>query len=385
MLTYNIDTCDSLTNGTFGTVVGFQFNEHNEMTTILVQFDNESCGKQRRKNYTNIQRQYFPLKVTPIEKIEFQYSLSKKPTTATTNVSAIQFPLKLAFAATSHKIQGSTIKKPNMLIIDLRTVMESAQAYVMLSRVQALSQLIILESVPSHKIYASTSALNELNRMTDAALDIDSKWRTVVSCNIRSLSHNFQAFATTPCVLNTSVICLQETWLRVGETCLQDLNGFQKKCNNAGRGKGIITFFRDNYTCEANLTHKHFQMTKISSPGKDVINVYRSRETNTKLFIKMLLQILDFSKTIILVGDLNICSKSESHHYILRYLEMLNFEQLIQNPTHAEGRHIDHALVFYPENSTERAIEVNQQSCYFTDHDILLVDEVSYGNERTLY
>ena len=64
---------------------------------------------------------------------------------------------------------------------------------------------------------------------------------------------------------------------------------------------------------------------------------------------------------------------------------MLKFEQLIQNPTHAEGRHIDHALVFYPKNSSERAIEVNQQSCYFTDHDILLVDEVSYGNESTLY
>merc|ERR1712215_98565 len=101
--------------------------------------------------------------------IEFQYPLSKKGNSAT--ATAIQFPLKLAFAATAHKIQGSTIKKPNSLVLDLRTVMEAAQAYVMLSRVQALGQLFILESVPSKKIYASDDAVNELNRMTIAALN----------------------------------------------------------------------------------------------------------------------------------------------------------------------------------------------------------------------
>ena len=120
--------------------------------------------------------------MTPIDKIEFQYSLSKKPTRESSNATAIQFPLKLAFAATAHKIQGSTVKKPNYLVLDLRSVMEAAQAYVMLSRVQSLSQLFILESIVPKKIYASDIAVNELSRMTNTALN-NKKSKLAISDN----------------------------------------------------------------------------------------------------------------------------------------------------------------------------------------------------------
>ena len=135
MLTYNIDTCDSLTNGTFCEIKGIELDQSNEVSKVIVEFDNDISGKEKRKNCTQLQRQYSPLTVTPIEKIEFQYSLSKKPSKASSNASAIQFPLKLAFAATAHKIQGSTILKPSYLVIDLKSVKEAAQGYVMLSRV----------------------------------------------------------------------------------------------------------------------------------------------------------------------------------------------------------------------------------------------------------
>ena len=95
----------------------------------------------------------FPSKnLTPIELLEFSYSISWKKNNTNSLAIATQFPLKLAFAATSHKIQGQTVKKPNHLVVDLRTVREPAQAYVILSRVQALSQLFILESVCPKKI-----------------------------------------------------------------------------------------------------------------------------------------------------------------------------------------------------------------------------------------
>ena len=165
-LTHNIDVCDSLTNGTFGKVLGIVLDKRKYVSRVDVHFKDDISGKERRKNCMKLQQQYAPLPVTPIEKIEFQYSLSKKPTRASSNVSAVQFPLRLAFAATAHKIQGATVKKPNILVIDLRTVMEAAQAYVMLSRVQTLCQLIILVTSAVHKIYASTDAIHELNQMT---------------------------------------------------------------------------------------------------------------------------------------------------------------------------------------------------------------------------
>ena len=45
------------------------------------------------------------------------------------------------------------IKTPMKLVVDLSKVFEAAQAYVMLSRVQELDQLIILDSLPQKKIY----------------------------------------------------------------------------------------------------------------------------------------------------------------------------------------------------------------------------------------
>ena len=67
----------------------------------------------------------------------------------------------------SHWIQGQTIKKPNKLIVNLQRVFEAAQSYVMLSRVESLNQLIIINDVCSEKIYSSKLALMELERLKE--------------------------------------------------------------------------------------------------------------------------------------------------------------------------------------------------------------------------
>ena len=103
--------------------------------------------------------------VVAIEKIEFCYSISSSGKTGSATALAYQFPLRLAFASTAHKVQGLTVKKPNCLIVDLRSVRESAQAYVILSRVQSLQQLFIVGSLCEEKITACSKALSELERM----------------------------------------------------------------------------------------------------------------------------------------------------------------------------------------------------------------------------
>ena len=282
MLTYNIDTCDSLTNGTFGEVKGFQFDQNNFVSKIYVQFDNDISGKERRKNFVTLQQLYHPLPVTPIDKIEFLYSLSRKQSAASANASAIQFPIKLAFAATSHKIQGSTIKKPKMLVLDLRTVMEAAQTYIMLSRVQALSQLVLLESVPSRKIYASSDAMKELERMELHAIDKEKTWNIAVSCNIRSICHNFQGLISTPDITNTEVLCLQETWLARDQKPVFEIDGFHQHYNSISRGKGIVTYFRESYSLGADVKKEAYQMTLVCSDKRIVINVYRLDSFNSE-------------------------------------------------------------------------------------------------------
>ena len=118
MLTQNLNTCDSLTNGAFGEVLGFDLDKTRKLTTVKVHFFDKECGKELRQNNMELQKQYPGKFVTPITRSELPYSLTKnsyKHGAAT----VIQFPLRLAFAATAHKIQGQTVKKPAILVADL--------------------------------------------------------------------------------------------------------------------------------------------------------------------------------------------------------------------------------------------------------------------------
>ena len=92
------------------------------------------------------QTKFLDRNVVGIEKLEFSYSLSKK-TNGRSTVVAYQFPLRLAITSTAHRVQGLTVKKPTPIVVDLRSIRESAQAYVILSRVQSKEQLYILESL----------------------------------------------------------------------------------------------------------------------------------------------------------------------------------------------------------------------------------------------
>ena len=78
--------------------------------------------------------------------MEREYTLAKKANTVVASTAKlVQFPVVLAFAVTVHKVQGQTIERPLKCVIDLRSVFEGAQAYVMMSRIKELEQLYILE------------------------------------------------------------------------------------------------------------------------------------------------------------------------------------------------------------------------------------------------
>ena len=106
-------------------------------------------------------------------------------------MTAIQFPLKLSFACTAHKMQGSTVSKPDSLAIDLASVREPAQGYVMMSRVQALIQLFILNNFLRSKSYPSAAATEELKKLQRLALNRQEeakKDKVLISVlNVRSL------------------------------------------------------------------------------------------------------------------------------------------------------------------------------------------------------
>ena len=236
MLTTNIDTTDSLTNGTFGQVVDVEKNDKGKVTSILIEFQKEKSGKELRKRRPDLQRKFPGRNITAITRFEQEFSLSGRSQGSGT-ARAIQFPLKLVFAATSHKVQGSTIKKPECLVVDLRGRLEPAMAYIMLSRVQELTQLYILGFVPEQNIKAHPLALQELKRMQDVAINntLKEKKPKIFSVNAYSLKGHYEHIKSGSMVQSSEVICVQETWIDpVEETTDLNLNGFSAHFTSIG-------------------------------------------------------------------------------------------------------------------------------------------------------
>ena len=104
---FNVCTIDNLVNGSLGTVVGIETNEKNEVTSIIVAFDDQKAGERQRQKYPFLSEKYADQNGTPIMRQDLEYQLptkSKRKSTAATG-RVIQFPLKLAWAQTAHSMQ----------------------------------------------------------------------------------------------------------------------------------------------------------------------------------------------------------------------------------------------------------------------------------------
>ena len=139
-----------MTNGQLGIIRDTIKTENGEIAKVIVEFQNENVGKENRRKNPKFESQY--PRGTVIEKVSFSYSISRKAVTGSSKATIIQFPLKVAYAITAHKIQGQTIPKPHKIALDIASVFEDAQAHVMLSRVEEFQQIFLLDKLPERNI-----------------------------------------------------------------------------------------------------------------------------------------------------------------------------------------------------------------------------------------
>ena len=370
MLTYNIDVLDSLTNGTMGKVVGFEMaSDGQAVKNILVHFKNIKAGQEKRKkNSVLLQRRFPNIPVTPIAKIEFRFNLSKNPSSKNDFLTAVQFPLKLAFACTAHKMQGSTVCKPDPLAIDLTSVREAAQAYVMMSRVQSLSQLYILDHLPKEKIYPSPIAMEELKRLQAVALNEEEIYRKensyITSLNIRSISSNYKNLFKDK-LTHARVIALQETWCEEkSETSHFEILGYKSHFVKQGRGKGVATYFQPGFQVTGQINADHYQILRVSCNNYDVINVYRSKDANKRDFLNDLGSLAGGAKPCFIVGDFNIDFLKHPNDSIIQKILSCGFRQVVAVSTHTEGGLLDH--VYIRRIPWDPEIRINFP--FYTDH-----------------
>ena len=241
-----------------------------------------------------------------------------------TTAIVIQFPVKLAFAITAHKIQGQTIQKPTKVVLDLNSVFEDAQAHVMLSRVQCLEQVYILGSLDETKIRTSNIGLNELKRLkTKSANENPTPWNKEIkmgqiklaSLNCAGLTPHFIDILADDKLMKADVIHLIETSLEENEGQQLLIPGYRQHLINVGKGKGIVTYFKEKlFKHEQDFKEGHMQITKFTSIQLDVINVYRSSNGNSVQLLNNITDMIRPGIPLLITGDFNICMLNNGYN-----------------------------------------------------------------------
>ena len=105
MVNNNIDTSDGITNGTLGMLVDVIKNSKKEVHSLVIDLGNPSKGRSNTARHETITKGK-PGRIV-LEKVRWDYLDKKQKGGGKGGATAtvIQFPVRLAWAITLHKIQ----------------------------------------------------------------------------------------------------------------------------------------------------------------------------------------------------------------------------------------------------------------------------------------
>ena len=375
IIIHNIDTSDGLTNGQLGELIGMIKTKDGEIDKLIVKLKKKDAGTQNRRQFPGLASRY-PESVI-IERATVNYPIRKRGGAVGSTATLVQFPLKLAHAITAHKIQGQTIPKPLKIALDIDSIFEEAQGYVMLSRVQALEQVYIINKCDPKKLYPSQKALRELERMNKISINNNpDPWSKatdntlkIASLNCAGLRAHFNDIKTDDKLQKADIIHLVETSLTKEENIEEfTLEGYAKTFINIGNGKGIATYYDDEKLRPIEeVKMDKYQITKFKHEALDIINIYRSQTGHSVELLENLKKQIEPGRITIITGDFNICFMENFNNRLVQGLLELGFDQLVHEPTHIRGRHIDQ--VYFLDPSKRLKLTIDRYSPYYSDHD----------------
>ena len=379
MIIHNINTVDSLTNGQLGVLITVIKTTSGEVDKLIIRLQNKNAGMQNKQNHPGLAKR-FPGCII-IERVSNQYTLRRKGGDVAATATVIQFPVKLAFAITSHKIQGQTIPWPMTVVLDIQSIFEDAQAHVMLSRVQQLKQIYILKTFDESKIRTSRTALEEKERLAKISMNVNpSPWHRdskntikVVSLNCAGLKPHFKDIQVDDTVLKGDIIHLVETSLEIDDKNPLNLCGYEVHTMSVGNGKGLTTYFKACvFKNQLDFIAPNMQATKFCSENLDVINVYRSSKGNSLDLLNKLVEMVTPGMSTLITGDFNICFSRNPNNRMSKGLVNAGFQQLVRESTHILGGHIDHVYWMSRNNQWKEPI-LQRHSPYYSDHDAICI------------
>ncbi|RXN36816.1 replicase helicase endonuclease [Labeo rohita] len=385
MLTRNIDVSDGLVNGTFAKVTTITTHTRDGYVQFIgLHLDNVTAGQKHRNkapggddNIVYIERSEEPLK--------------RKGTVRR------QFPMKLAFACTIHKVQGMTADRA---VVSLKHIFESGMAYVALSRTTSLSGLHI-NDFDEKKIFCDPEISASLENMPKADFhSIQPILHIVQDSNLNSalkiIHHNTEGLEChmedLKChheLLLADVLCLTETHLSGSAVPAHlHLDGYTmyKRNRHASytnyahlankNGGGVAIYLKNSFqVCPLmymqNVTDLEYLVLKIQAPKQALLAViYRPPSYNLAEFLAHLnalltsLEIIDL-RPLIICGDFNEDQLSHCNKPILNMFEDKGYTQLISTGTTEKNTLLDPVFI----SGANSNVRAGVLQTYYSYHD----------------
>ena len=171
-------------------------------------------------------------------------------------------------------------------------------------------------------------------------------------------------------ILKGDIIHLIETSLEMEEECPLILLGYECHLSSIEKGKGIATYYKASiFSHKQDYKTGNTQITKFCSEDLDVMNVYRSSNGNTGDLLTKLQEMMTPGKPLLITGDFNICYMNHEKNRLSKgLLDKEGLHQLMTEPTHILGGHIDHV---YWRNYHQIWMDpvIERYSPYYSDHD----------------
>ena len=382
MIVWNVNIADKLVNGTFGTVIDILFKDTGEVETIIVAVDNPEAGLEQRKEFKSISEKYTDPKGCPIFKTSMEYNIGLKRRGArngTQNhgakVKVTQYPLRLAWGCTGHKVQGVSIKKGTDVVAHFHKRLPPGLGYTMMSRAEAKDNLF-LENFDPKKLRPNPEALLEDEKLQERSIvpSYENMSFSFFILNIRSLSKHFVDLKNDMFAQKSDHICVVETWIEPDAFDISNLFQLPEKAfdhASVARGKGCGIFSpvsKFNKNSNTKVIQQEYQLLSVVDGDIQLIIVYLSDKSPKKEVAEVMQNMIRPDMITIIAGDFNF-DRSEKNE-LSKFLDTIKLDNLVTQPTHDGGRIIDH---FYVPKYLKDRFTLTFHSPYYSDHDALCV------------
>ena len=262
--------------------------------------------------------------------------------------------------------------------MDLSGVFTPSQAYVMLSRVEDIKQLVIMDRIKETAFRIDPQAKEELALMNARSLNANpTAWRKegervtkIAALNVMNLRHNWKFASKDPTLLLADLICFSETWVEdEAEENVFMIDGYKASFNSAGNGKGVVGYFKPEvFTHKADCKLGGAQLSLFESEAVDVIHIYRSQQQRLGEIVEQVREWKKEGRLTIVCGDLNVCLKKEPGNAFSQEMERMGLSKIGKEATHVLGGQIDH---LYVNSEAVQRTSLERMSPFFSDHDAL--------------